>query len=174
MTEGGKCTRTDRRGRERNQRGIGQNSEGYLEPPFFCDSKPSGKLTMRSDGLQGRCSYFFLCFPSLSSFSFASFLSFFDRHWKWCTREILNMIGGAWRAEKAMRTKATWEFVETWQVFGLPKAMEMGAWCQFYLYSQGERVFPTDIWVSFSLSPLPLYSTGAAHCISTVHMHCNF
>lgn len=50
-------------------------------------------------------------FVSFTSFSFASFL---DRLRKWCSGEIINRMGGAWRAEKAIRTKATWEFVEIW------------------------------------------------------------
>lgn len=48
------------------------------------------------------------------------------------------MMGGAWRAKKGSNNKAAWGFTKNWRVFRLPKAVEMGALCQFYLHPQGE------------------------------------
>lgn len=90
-------------------------SSGLRGATFSCDSKPSGKLAVLSDVLQGWIGFYFSFSLPFISFSFASFLCFFDGPCKWCSREIINMIGGSWRAEKAIGTKATWEFAETWE-----------------------------------------------------------
>lgn len=47
-------------------------------------------------------------FSLLPSFLF----DFFNRLWKWCSGEIINIIGGPWSAEKAGRTKATGDLWE--------------------------------------------------------------